>query len=323
LVAAVAIAVVLWPFALWLRPELLGYQFHKGIFSHPNCIMAVQDFHGGNANRIQAFYNLFHLAEYRKLKYFAIPPVWQAWVCKLYTAEAISKWPVKVVPSESGEGCPSVFAKIAKQHVRDANDVCEEWHQSNLFRLNWYLSDVLKFRFSYWKYLLPDAADHRQKASDRIANLKAVNPGKEIVTVHKRFLDVWCSTTINVERLPMYDLVEQYCHLIPAAVEDILVNQAGFKMSQVKVVVSTDHYMKEEEKLFEWEFESDSMPFIANMWTWVLSDAHLGHPNSTIDQTACRFRRILCHEAGNSTSTCRPCYPAELHEEAMQGALRW
>jgi hypothetical protein len=325
--ALACLAIALWQLALWLRPELVGYQFHRGVLSHPDCLVLVQDFHGGHANRMVAFFNLFHLAEHRGLRYVAVPPTWQGWLCKLYSGEALARWPVRIVPTEGGMGCPDVFFPIARQALRDAErDACEEWHQSNLFRVSWYLP--LDFKFGYWRYLLPDAGGHRAAAEARIAQLRRDNPGRQVVTVHKRFLDVWCSTQINLERLDMYDFVERHCHLLPDMVAAVLEREAQLALEHTKIVVSTDHYMRAEERLFAdkgWEFESDALPFIANMWTWVLSDVHVGHPNSTIDQAACRFRRILCHDATakDSSATCRPCYPHELHAAATEGSQRW
>ncbi len=294
---AAGIGVFLIILALWLRPELLGYQWYMVPFQ-PDCFVVQKGFKtGGNANRVEALFYALQLAESRQFRYIAIPEDWQAWLCKLLNADSIRNMPIPLVPVDTPEGCPEVFDALSGLRSERV-DVCEEWHLANFFRLPRYLD--LKWKYDYWRYFLPTGRttgkNYRRNGNARMQQLQEQHPGKLIVTVHKRFLSVWCNKDINYAQMASRPLLDRYCHLTPEMVLETLA-EAGYRdVDELHIIVSSDGYMPNEDQMFRdmsWEFQGEEVSFFTQIWTWILSDVHLGHPNSTIDQLACRWRNLL------------------------------
>jgi len=316
LVACYATVIVLLCFGLYMRPEYIGYQFHSQ-WRSPNCFVMEEGFKtGGNANRIQALFHAFHLAERRKFKYIAFPEDWQKWMCKLYSEKSINNFPVPVVPVDGYAGCPEVFGNLSKTGIRNRwTDSCEYWHLANFFRLPWYSPHT--YRLSDWKYYLPTAHQYREKATTKLENIRKKHKDKKILTVHKRWLSVWC--TDKTEFNPSPSQVDRWCHISPAMVLEQLAI-ANISKDNIYGIVSSDGYMKVEDVAFQVEgyhFQTEEVSFMTQVWMWILSDIHVGNPHSTIDHMACRFRRLLCEEHAN----CNPCYPKALQDAALEGFL--
>lgn len=284
--------------ALWLRPELLGYQWYMQPWS-PDCFVVQRGFKtGGNANRMEALFYAQDLAQARGFRYIAVPPDWQNWLCKLYDENSIRAFPVPLVPVGSGAGCPSIFFPLFEEGLRDAaKDTCEEWHLANFFRLPWYATPEAQARldFSAWGLFLPSGHGFREAAEARLAALREAHPGKKVVTVHKRWLSVSCSKGVNPSSISPANVMERYCHMTPGIVVELLAS-VGLALADVVIVVSSDGYVKEEESgagSEHWNFVPDDVPFMVQVWTWILSDVHIGHPFSTIDRTFFGFRFLF------------------------------
>jgi len=298
-------------FWLWMRPELIGYQYHKVILSKPSCFEIQRGFKtGGNANRMEALFYALHLAYEREFRYIAVPDDWQQWMCKIFNEKSINDFPVPIVPTDTGKGCPNVFYPIFLKQIRKKEiDVCEEWHLANFYRVPWYLHS--KFNFENWKYFLPTGGNYREIANKRMQDVRLAHPNKKLVTVHKRWLSVWCSKNIDPSRIPRNDVRERFCHLTPDVVLD-QVAKAGLNVDEIHILVSSDHYMKEEDsRMAIWEMETEEVPFMSQVLTWTHSDLHIGHPNSTIDHMACRWRAL--------SDKNRLCMPFELMQVALVG----